>query len=459
MAKHEIDMTRGSLLKNIIRFSIPLILTSTLQLFYNAADVIVVGQFSGKEALAAVGSTGSLSSLIINLFLGLSIGTSVLVSRYYGANDEKGMHVAVHTSIAISALVGCILLVLGVFLARPLLMLMGNPPDVIDGATIYMQIYFIGMPVNMIYNFGSAILRAVGDTRRPLYFLTISGIVNVILNLILVIVFHMGVAGVAIATVVSQALSAIFVLYCLIHSEGGIRLQPKKLAIDMPTMLQITKIGLPAGIQASCFSISNVLIQSSINSFGSDAVAGNSAAANLEAFIYCAMNAFYQAAVTTASQNLGAKQYARMRRALWVCIASVVVVGTVGGNLMYFFREALLSIYNGDPSVIAMGTIRMRYILPLYSLCGLMDLMTGQMRGMGYSSFPMVVSLTGVCLLRIVWIYSVFAMSPTLDTLYFSYPISWALTGLSHYACYLFVCRKLPKEDMPLSKEVQTGKV
>ena len=451
MAKYEIDMTRGSMFRNIVRFSIPLILTSLLQLFYNAADVVVVGQFAGKEALAAVGSTGALINLIINLFLGLSVGTSVVVSKLFGAGDERGMQVAVHTSVSISAISGIVLLFTGFFLARPLLVLMGNPSDVIDGATLYMKIYFLGMPFNMVYNFGAAILRAVGDTKRPLYFLSISGVVNVVLNLILVIVFHMGVAGVAIATITSQLISAIFVIRCLMHSEGSVHLDLKKLTIHRKILLEIVRIGLPAGVQGAMFSISNVLIQSSINSFGSDTVAGNSAAGNLEGFVYVAMNAFHQTIVTFTSQNLGAKQYKRMHKGFCICIACVMVIGLVCGNAMYLMRKPLLSIYNGDPNVIAMGEIRMLFILPLYFLCGLMDVVSGQIRGLGYSIMPMIITLLGACAFRVAWIYTVFAAFPRLEVLYASYIISWTLTVAAHYVSYLIVRRKLPKEDMPLA--------
>ncbi len=448
MAKYEIDMCRGPLFKKIVLFSIPLILTGILQIFYNAADVIVVGQFAGKEALGAVGSTGSLINLITNLFMGLSIGTSVVVSNYYGSGNRLGIRNAVHTSVAVSLLAGVVLAVFGILMARPLLQLMDSPSDIIDGATLYMQIFFAGMPFNMLYNFGAAILRAVGDTRRPLYYLTISGIVNVLLNLLLVIVFHMGVAGVAIATVVAQIISSVLVTICLIRSGGDIHLNPRALAIHKKELLEIARVGLPAGLQSSLFAISNVLIQSSVNSFGSDAVAGNSAAGNLEGFVYCSMNAMHQAVVTFVSQNMGARQYKRIRRVFVLCFASVFVVGAVLGLAFFLLREPLLSIYNSDQGVIEIGKLRMVYIILPYFLCGMMEVAAGQLRGMGYSILPMIISLTGACAFRVIWIYTAFAANPTLDVLYFSYPVSWILTTAAHCGAYLVVRRRFPKKDM-----------
>ena len=307
----------------------------------------------------------------------------------------------------------------------------------------------MGMPANMLYNFGAAILRAVGDTRRPLYYLTIAGIANVVLNLILVIVFHMSVAGVAIATVTSQVISMVLVLTCLLRSDGAIHLNPKELRIDKKQLVEIFRVGLPAGLQGSLFSISNVLIQSSINSFGSIAMAGNSAASNIEGFAYTAMNALHQADLTFASQNLGARQYQRVRRTMWVCLSAVTVIGFSLSMLFYALGPTLLSFYNTDPEVIRYGMIRMSYMLPLYFFCGAMDVMVGQLRGIGYSIMPMIVSLTGACLLRVVWIYTIFAADPTLQTLYLSYPISWFATFATHLVCYfIFGLRKLKKLEL-----------
>ena len=445
---YEMDMCSGTMLPKILRFTVPLVLTGVLQLLFNAADVVVVGQFVGPEALAAVGSTGSLINLIVNVFMGLGVGASVIIARAYGARDAVAVHRGVHTAILVAAIGGVLVGVIGFAFARPLLVLMDNPADVIDGATLYMQIYCLGMPANMLYTFGASILRAVGDTKRPLYYLALAGVVNVILNLILVIVFHLGVAGVAIATVVSQVISMVLVILCLIRTEGIIHLDLRKLRFHGKILLDILRIGLPAGLQGSLFSISNVLIQSAVNSFGSVIIAGNTAASNLEGFIYTSMNAVYQADMTFASANYGAKQYRRVRRTMWLCLGTVLAVGLGMGLLFLLFGGQLLSVYNTHPDVIASGLIRMSIICPTYFLCGMMDTMVGQLRGLGYSIMPMIVSLTGACLLRIVWIYTLFAADPTLYTLYISYPVSWGATFLIHLLCYAVVARKLPKTDL-----------
>ena len=447
-AKYEMDMTTGSLLPKVLLFSVPLMLSGVLQLLFNAADIIVVGKFAGDQALAAVGSTGSLINLMVNMFMGLSVGASVLVARSWGAQDYRGVQKAVHTSIAIAGIAGVVVAFLGVLLGRPLLVMMNNPPDVIDGATLYIVIYFLGMPFNMLYNFGAAILRAVGDTRRPLYYLIIAGILNVLLNLVLVIVFHLGVAGEAIATVFSQAVSCVLVLACLIRSEGPIHLDLHKLRIDLGQLKDIARVGLPAGLQGSLFSISNVMIQSTVNSFGSVVVAGNTASGNLEGFVYTAMNALYQAAITFASQNMGAKKYARVRRSMWVCLGVVLTIGLVFGLLVTLLGPILLHLYTDSQEVIEYGMLRMRIILPTYFICGMMDTMVGQLRGVGQSILPMLVSLTGACALRIVWILTIFAANPTLPTLYSSYPVSWTVTLLAHMACYYIATRKMPRQDL-----------
>ena len=446
-AKYEMDMTTGSLLPKVLAFSGPLVLTGVLQLLYNAADVVVVGRFSGATALAAVGSTGSLINLLVNVFMGLSVGASVVIARAYGAGDYDRIQNGVHTAITVAAISGLLVGAVGVLFGRPLLELMGSPEDVIDEATLYIQLYFMGMPFNMLYNFGAAILRAVGDTRRPLYYLSIAGVINVVLNLVLVILFHMGVAGVAIATVISQAVSMALVLICLVRSEGAIHLNWRKLHINTMQLKQIARVGLPAGFQGSLFSISNVMIQSAVNSFGSMVVAGNSAAANLEGFVYTAMNAIYQADLTFASQNMGAGKYRRVRRGMWVCLGTVTVIGLALGLIFLAAGPTLLGLYNEDPLVIEFGMKRMSIILPTYFLCGLMDTMVGQLRGIGYSIMPMIVSLTGACLLRIVWIMTIFAVYHTQTALYISYPISWLATFLVHMLCYMVVSRKIPKED------------
>ena len=445
--RYEMDMTSGPILPKMLVYAGPLVLSGILQLLYNAADVIVVGRFSGAEALAAVGSTGALINLLINVFMGLSVGASVAVSHAYGAGDARSIRKGVHTAISLALISGVLVGALGVIAAHPMLKMMGSPDDVIDLAAVYVRIYFLGMPVNMLYTFGAAILRAVGDTRRPLYYLTLSGLVNVLLNLLLVIVFHLGVVGVAVATVTSQAISAALVLICLLRSEGPLRLDLKKLAIDREQLKLIFRIGLPAGLQGSLFSISNVLIQSSVNSFGSMVMAGNAASSSVEGFVYTSMNAVYQTAMTFCSQNMGAGKYRRVRRVNWVGQGLVITVGLLMGLLFMQFDTVLLSLYNSDPQVIANGLIRMHIILPTYFLCGMMDTMVGQLRGMGYSIMPMIVSLTGACGLRIVWLATAFATNRTLYMLYISYPISWFVTAAIHFVCYLIVVRRLPNED------------
>lgn len=444
--KYELDMCNGPLFSKILRYSIPLMLSGILQLLYNAVNIIVVGRFVGSHALAAVGSTSALINLITNLFIGLSVGASVLMARHYGAGRLKDANETVHTAIAISAVSGIFLTVFGVLAAKPLLLAMGTPNDVLEHAVLYMKIYFIGMPASMIFNFGSAILRAVGDTRRPLYYLSISGVLNVVLNLLLVLVFHMNIEGVASATVISQYLSVVLILICLVRSDGCIRLQWRKLRFYKDKLFDIVKIGLPAGIQGIIFSLSNVLIQSSVNSFGSAVMAGNTAAMNIEGFVYMAMNAFYQTALNFTGQNCGAKKYNRMGRILVLCLLSVTFVGIALGGLSYLFGGNLLGIYTVDQDVIAVGIIRMGYVCLPYFICGIMDVMVGSLRGMGYSILPMLSSIIGVCGIRITWIYTIFAVNHSLETLYVSYPISWAITAGVHLICFLAVKRKLTHE-------------
>lgn len=443
-------MCRGPLLGKIMVFALPLMLSGILQLLFNAADIVVVGRFAGSQALAAVGSTGALINLIINVFIGLSIGTNVLVARYYGAGEREQVRQSVHTSVLLSVVCGFVLVVVGLVLSRPLLELMGTPEDVIDMSTTYMRIYFCGMPVLMLYNFGAAILRSVGDTKRPLYFLIVAGVINVVLNLFFVTVLGMDVDGVALATVLSQAVSAGLILLCLIKMEGPCHLELKELHIYRDKMWQIVRVGLPAGLQGCIFSISNVLIQSSVNSFGSVAMAGNTAASNIEGFVYTGMNAIYQTSLSFTSQNMGAGQYKRVGKVLKLCLLLVSGVGLALGLTAVLFGNGLLGIYSSDPQVISYGLMRMRIIATLYFLCGVMDVLAGSMRGMGYSLLPMIVSLTGACGLRVLWIFTIFAANRTLVTLYISYPISWFITAAAHLFCYWWVRRKMPKEDTPI---------
>lgn len=439
---NEIDMTTGPLISKILVFSIPLMISGILQLLFNAADIIVVGQFVGPKAMAAVGSTGSLNNLIVNIFLGLSIGSSVLMARYYGAHNKESIKDLVHTSILLSTVSGLVLVAFGSILARPLLIVMGSPDDVIDQSILYMRIVFLGMPALLTYDFGAGILRAIGDTKRPLLYLFISGIINVCLNLFFVIVFGLGVAGVAIATVTSQYISAFLVVLNMIRTESVYKLNIRELRIKKYQLLQIIRIGLPAGIQGALFNISNVLIQSSVNSFGSIAMAGNAAAQNIEGFVYTAMNSIYQASTNFTSQNVGAHKKERITPILLSCILLVSIIGITLGSIALFFSNDLLHIYSTDEEVIKYGLQRMSIICSTYFLCGLMDTACGSIRGMGYSIAPTLVSLTGACGLRILWIFTVFQLNRTLFTLYLSYPVSWAITFIAHIICYSYFFKK-----------------
>lgn len=445
---YTIDMCEGSILNKLLLFSLPLIASSVLQLFFNAADVIVVGKFAGDHALAAVGSNGSIINLLTNVFMGLSVGANVLVARYFAAKQEKELRKTVHTAMTVSVLCGVFLAAAGALAAKQVLIWMQSPAEVIDLATLYMRIYFMGMPATMAYNFGAAILRGVGDTKRPLYYLTFSGVVNVVLNLIFVIVFHMSVAGVALATIISQYISAVMVVKCLMTEESGIRLERQYLGIDKDILLRILQIGLPAGVQGSLFSLSNVVIQSSVNSFGATIVAGNSAAQNIEGFVYVAMNAFSQAVVAFVSQNLGAGKFERINKVVITAQFCVCVVGLILGNGAYLLGEPLLHLYSDSDVVIAAGLKRLSIIAAPYALCGMMDSMVGALRGLGYSVMPMIVSLLGACAFRMAWIFVFFQIEQfhTIDTVYFAYPISWTLTLSVHIICFLVVRRHMKKK-------------
>lgn len=450
--KYEIDMCNGPLFRKIVLFYIPLMLSGILQLLFNAADIIVVGQFAreGDAALAAVGSTSSLINLLVNVFMGLSIGTNVLVARYFGSGQKRELCEIVHTSVLTSLISGFLLILIGFFCAKPILILMGTPNDVLENAVLYVRIYFIGMPAMMGYNFGSAILRAVGDTRRPLYYLTLAGIVNVSLNLIFVILLNLNVAGVALATILSQLISCALVFRCLLKSTADYRLELSKLHIHRDKLLKMIRIGLPAGLQGALFSVSNVLIQSSVNSFGKIAMAGNTAASNLEGFIYVAMNSVHQATVSFTSQNLGNRKYDRIVKTLLYSLGLVITVGLVLGNGAYFAGEILLRLYTDNAEAIGFGLVRLSIICTTYFLCGIMDVGMGSIRGMGYAITPMLVSLTGACLFRIVWIMTVFSQIHTLECLYLSYPISWALTFVAHMVCF-FILLPLQKKKFSIT--------
>jgi len=454
MNKSAAYMCEGPLLKKIIFYAVPVILTGVLQLLFNAADLIVVGRFAGSLCLAAVGATGSLINLIVNLFIGLSIGAGVLVAQGIGAGSYENVHKTVHTAIPAAVIGGAGLTVIGVACARLFLELMGTQSDVIDKSVSYMRIYFCGMIMSMVYNFGASILRAAGDIKSPLIFLSAAGVLNVILNMLFVIAFKMDVSGVALATIISQAVSAVLVVIALSRRDDACRLFIKELKISKKHLVSMIKIGLPAGIQSSMFSISNVLIQSSINSFGSVAMSGNAASGNIEGFVYVSMNAFQQTATNFTGQNYGARLYKRIDRIVLINLVCVSVVGLAFGNLAVLFSRQLLGIYITDSlEAIEIGVLRMGYISAPYFLDGIMEVMTGTLRGMGRSAMPMAVTVAGVCVFRIVWILTVFSVPEyhTLQMLYLSYPISWTITFAVELIAYLAIIKKIKKQAQSLN--------
>lgn len=457
-SRYEMDMTQGPIMMNMIRFAIPLMFSSVLQLLYNAADMVVVGRFAGSTALAAVGATGAITSLLVNLFMGLSVGASVTVAQHYGAGRYRDVSQSVHTTVALSMLGGIVIGILGIVLAKPLLSAMGTPEDVLDPAALYMAIFFAGMPANLTYNFSAAVLRAVGDTKRPLYYLTIAGIINVVLNLLFVVVFHMSVAGVALATVISQLVSVTLVIICLVRTEGAIHLDIKKLRLHGDKVKQIVRVGLPAGLQSSMFSISNTLIQSSINSFGSVAIAGNTAASNIEAFVSTPLAAFHQAAMSFTSQNYGAKKPDRLGRIAACGSFLVVSIGLVMGLITVYFGRPLLSIYGAEPAVIDWGMTRMEIMTTLCFVGSVGEIFVCGLRGTGNSLFPMLMSILTICVFRVIWIFTAFAAFPTPEVLYWSYPISWALASSVHFISFMVhkkkVVRRMKEE---LAAEAAVG--
>lgn len=437
--KYEIDMCNGTLMDKLISFSLPLMLSGILQLLFNAVDIIVVGRFTGSQALAAVGSTTALINIFTNLFIGISLGANVLAARFYASGKEQEMSETVHTSITLALISGLVMALAGVLLARFALNLMGTPNDVIDQSVLYMRIYFLGMPFFMLYNYGAAILRAVGDTKRPLFFLVISGMTNAVLNLVLVIVFHMGVAGVAIGTIVSQLISSILVLRCLYTSNTSYRLYFSKLGIKTQYLKQIFQVGIPAGIQSTVINLSNALLQSSVNSFGSVAMAGYTAANNIFGFLYMSVNAVTQSCMSFTSQNYGVKKLKRMDRVLLDCMILSVGVTLILGCGAYFFGPELLKIYTSDADVIRCGVEVLAFTTVPYFCCGIMDLLPGALRGMGYSGVPMILSIIGTVGTRIVWIFGLFPAHRSLSFLFISYPVSWILTILMQAVCFCFV--------------------
>ena len=442
-SKYEIDMCNGSILDKLISFSIPLMLSGILQLLFNAVDIIVVGQFTGNEALAAVGSTTALINVFVNLFIGISLGASVLAARFYATGQEKEMSETVHTSITLALISGIAMGIIGVIAAKGALELMDTPDNVLNLSTLYMRIYFMGMPFFMLYNYGAAILRAVGDTKRPLLFLIISGATNVVLNLLLVIQFHLGVAGVAIATVISQCISCILVLRCLYLSDGSYQLRFNKLGMKTRYVKQIFQIGIPAGIQSTIINFSNVLLQSSVNSFGSVAMAGYTAANNILGFLYVSVNSITQACMSFTSQNYGVRKFKRMDKVLLECLGLTVIVALVLGGGSYLFGAELMHIYTKSTKVIECGVDIMLYTTVTYFLCGIMDLLPGALRGMGHSTVPMILSVIGTVGTRIVWIYVIFPCHRSLDFLFISYPVSWLLTIVMQVICFYFVRKKV----------------
>lgn len=446
------NMCKGPIFKNVVIYTVPIILTGLLQLLFNAADLIVVGWFSGSDSVAAVGATSSLTNLFVNLFIGLSLGAGVAVAQGIGAKSKENTEKAVHTAIPVALIGGILLTFIGILLSKPMLEAMGTPVGkILSLSSVYMKIYFSGMTFLMLYNFGAAILRAAGDTKSPLIFLTVAGVLNVILNIVFVAAFEMDVAGVALATTISQALSSLLVIRELVKRKDLIKLEFKKIHINIPALKKILAIGVPAGLQSSLFSISNVIIQSSVNSFGSAAMSGSAASSSIEGFCYVAMNSFQQTALNFCGQNYGAGNLKRVKKVTFVCLLTVAAVGLIIGTVSYAFGRPLLEIYIKDSkSAIDFGLERMKFILVPYFLCGIMDTVTGSMRGIGSSVVPMVITIVGVCVMRIVWIFTVFA-SPEYHTfagLFISYPISWALTFSAVFISYLIAVKRKEKKFM-----------
>ena len=441
--KYEIDMCNGTIMDKLISFSLPLMLSGILQLMFNAVDIIVVGRFSGSQALAAVGSTTALINVFTNLFIGISLGANVLAARFYAAGKDREMSDTVHTAVTLALVSGIVMAFVGLIFSRWALELMGTPDDVIGQSALYMKIYFLGMPFFMLYNYGAAILRAVGDTKRPLIFLVISGVVNAVLNLILVIMFHMDVAGVAIATVISQLISCILVLRCLRTSKTSYQLHFGKLRINTVYLKQIFQVGIPAGIQSTVINLSNALLQSSVNSFGSTAMAGYTAANNIFGFLCVAVNSVTQACMSFTSQNYGVHKFKRMDKVLVDCLIISVVTSFSLGSGAYFFGSEILKIYTADPEVIRCGLEILSYTTVPYFLCGIMDLFPGALRGMGHSGVPMILSVIGTVGTRIVWIFGIFPHHRSLAVLFISYPASWMLTIIMQVTCFYFVRRKV----------------
>lgn len=442
-SKYQIDMCRGPLGKQIVIFTVPLILSGILQMLFHSADLIIVGRFASHQALAAVGATGSLTSLIVNIFIGLSVGTNVLVARYIGEKNRSKLFQTTHTAIFVSLAGGVLLAALGLLVAKPILQQMDTPDDVIDMSVLYMKIYFSGMPLIMLYNFGSAILRASGDTKRPFYFLVFSGIINVLLNLFFVLVCRWDVGGVATATVISQAIAAVLVLRVLVTEKSGCRIRLNMLKIDWKILREMMWFGIPAGFQSSCFSIANIMIQTALNGFGSEALAGYTAAATWEAVGYVTGNAFGQAATSFVSQNFGGRQYGRIRQTVKYCAVFSAGMLFVISSLLLIFADPALALFNAELSVIRWGMLRFSIILPFQFVSGIMETLVGALRGLGHVAIPTVIMICCICIFRIIWLSVVFPNWHTMAALIWSYPISWLLAVAANGVCFYYAQKKL----------------
>ena len=443
MSSRTIDMCNGPLVKKIVVFSAPIILSGILQLLFTAVDMVVVGQFAESSALAAVGATSATINLLINLFTALSVGVSVSVSKNFGANSHEDVSQTVHTAMMLSIITGVFVGVMGFALSRPILILIDTPIGILEKATLYMKIYFIGMPASMVYNFGAAILRAVGDSKRPMYYLTIGGVVNVILNLIFVLGFGMDVDGVALGTVASQTLAAILVVIRLMREDGCIRLVLKELKIYTDKLVDILKVGIPAGVSGCIFSASNMIVQASLNSFNNDLIiAGTTISGNIECFVYMAMVGFNNAAITFTAQNYGAGKFYRIKKVLFHCSWLVTLVSIVMGLFCILLDKELLGIYSPDPEVVKYGALRLNIICITYFICGIMEVLVGTLRGMGFSTITTLISVLGIVGVRVIWIYTIFANHRTLEMLYWSYPASWLFIALALLVCFMVAYHK-----------------
>ena len=441
--KYQIDMCHGPLFSKIVFFTLPLMMTNILQLLFHAADLIVIGQFSTGEALAAVGATNGLTVLVLNIFFGLGTGINVLVARYTGAKNPKLVSKNVHTAVAVAIYWGIAMAIIGILISKPMLRLMATPENIIDKAALYMWIYCAGMPFVIFYNFGSAILRAVGDTKRPMIYMLVAGIVNVLFNLFFVLVFKMDVAGVALATKISNAVSAYLVYRVLRDTRDPIRFVWKKMKIHASALKEMLQIGLPSAIQGACFSISNITIQSSVNSFGWEAIAGNTASQSLEGLVYVASSSLFYSAISFTGQNHGAKRYKRIIRSVFYCLICTVTASLICGGGILLFAKPLLGVYNADPQVIQWGLTRLKILLTTYFLCGIMDVISGSLRGLGHSFKPMIVTLLGVCAFRVFWVVKIFPLDRTMQNLIISYPVSWSLVIICNGFMLYWICHKM----------------